>query len=509
MRERFLFVLNILSRPMIVIGGAIVIGIAVIGFTWYSTSISPSGNFVSVAIGPITEEVDISGVVKAAHSTDLAFQTSGSVASVRVHVGDHVEAGQTLITLENTSQSAAVALAKANLEIQLAKLAALNAGTRSEQISIDQTAVTQTKLALESALSSAYANADDAVHAKADQVFTNTGSMNAQLAVLVPDETLANRVQAERVTLNPLFSSWQVALVSPSGSQDITNLSETNLRTIMVFLNDLTAALAEALPNGPISAVTLAGYQVNVNAGRLNVSGALSTLISADAAYEAAVGTLALAQAGATKNDIDVQKAAVNAAQASVAAAEALYAQTTIVAPVSGTITAQNANLGETVIPGTPLVSMITDGKYQVSAQIPEIDVGKIKVGDTVDITLIAYPDVTFAATVTTVDPAASMNSGIASYGIKVTFLNNDQRLKPGLSANLRIITKTKSAALLVPTSAIITNGSQEFVYVKNTKNVARTPVTVGIESANGMTEIISGLSAGDQVLTFGTQAIQ
>lgn len=509
MRERYILILNILSKPIVALGGAIVIGVFIIGFTWYATSISPSGNFVPVAIGPITEEVDVSGIVKAAHSTDLAFQTTGSVASIRVHVGDHVEAGQTLITLENTSQSAAVALAKANLEIQLAKLAALNAGTRPEQISIDQMAVIQTKNALMSALSSAYTNADDAVHAKADQVFVNPRSMNAQLAILVPDETLVNRVETERVALDPLFSSWEMALASSSDSLDITNLSEGNLKIIMAFLNDLTMALAETQPDGSISSATLVGYQVNVNTGRLNVSGALSTLISADTAYKTAVGTLTLAQAGATKNDIDAQEAAVNVAQASVAEAEASDAQTKIIAPISGTITAQNASLGETVTPGVPLVSMISDGRYQVSSQVPEIDIGKVRVGDAVDVTLIAYPGVTFAATVTTVDPAANTSSGVASYGIKVTFLNNDPRLKPGLSGDLRIIIATKNAVLLVPTSAIIMNGSQEFVYIKNAEKIIRVPVIVGIKGANGMTEIVSGLSVGDKVLTFGIQSAQ
>ncbi|MDE2021338.1 MAG: efflux RND transporter periplasmic adaptor subunit [Patescibacteria group bacterium] len=509
MRERFFSVLAVFSKPAISIGGALAVGAVVVGVAWYATTASPSGNFAPVGTGSITEEVDVSGVVKAAHSTDLAFQTSGRVWAIRAAVGDHVYVGQMLATLDSSSQISAIALAKANLEAQQAKLDALTAGTRPEQLAIDQTAVAQAANALANALAAAYTNADDAVHAKADQVFTNPRNSTAQLAILVPDATLVNRIQAERIALEQMFSSWSTLLVSAANNpQGAVASSQANLQDIGTFLNDLTVALAETQPNGSVSAATLTGYQTTVNTGRLNVSAALSTLISADTAYKAATGALTLAQAGATENDVNVQKASVDAARASVDAAEAAASQAVIVAPVSGTITAQNASLGETVVPGVPLVSMIADGKYQVDAQVSETDIAKVKVNDTVQATFPAYPGVTFDAIVTTVDPAATMNGGIASYGITVTFLDNDPRLLPGLSANLRIITVTKNAALTVPTSAIIRDGNKEFVYVKKAAGVLQTPVTTGIESASGMTEILSGLSATDTVLTFGARPL-
>jgi HlyD family secretion protein len=504
MRERFIAILTVLSKPVVALSATAVIGAAIIGFAWYTTNVSPSGKYASVTSGPISEEVDVSGLVKAAHNTDLAFQTSGRIAQINVQVGDTVYAGQTLAALDDASQAAAVALAQANLEAAQAKLASIVAGTRPEQLSINQTTVTQTENELASALSVAYTNADDAVHAKADQVFINPRNATAQLAILVPDVTLSNRLQTERVALEPLFVSWQAALASTNTAPSSVALSEENLKSITVFLDDLTTALAEAQPNGSISETMMVGYQTSANIARLNVSGALSSLIAADTAYKAATGALTLAQAGATQNDIDAQKAAVDAAQAAVLAAKASVGQTVIAAPVAGTITVQNANLGETVVPGAPLISMIALGKYEADAEISEADIAKIKVNDAVEATFDEYPGVTFPATVTTVDPAADMSGGVASYGITVTFLVADARLKPGLSANLHIETASKDSVLVVPASAIITNGDQKFVYVKNGNNVTHVPVTVGIESAAGMVEIISGLSEGQSVLTFG-----
>ncbi|MFZ1075175.1 MAG: efflux RND transporter periplasmic adaptor subunit [Minisyncoccia bacterium] len=510
MRERFVSFLAFLSKPAVAVGGALVIGAGIVGIAWYATTVSPSGSYARVTLAPITEEVDVTGAVKAAHSTDLAFQTPGRVVGINVQVGDHVGAGQSLIVLDGSTQEAGVALAQANLEAQEAKLASLVAGTRPEQLAINQTNVTQAQNALSSALQSAYTNADDAVHAKADQVFSNPRNSTAQLIVTVPDATLVNKLQTERIAIEPLFSSWNASLAAAGNNpESVVAQSEANLSTISAFLNDLTTALAETQPGGSVTAQSLVGYQTTTNVARLNVSGSLSALIGADTAYKSANGALTLAKAGATQNDIDAQQAAVDAAKASLAAAQAAASQTVIVAPVSGTITAQNANLGETVVPGSPLVSMIADGKYEADAEVSETDIAKIKMNDTVDATFDSYPGVTFPATVTTVNPSADTNGGVSSYGITVTFTQNDPRLKPGLSANLRIITATKAAALQVPTSAIITNGSRQFVYVENGKNPVKTPVTTGIGSAAGMTEIVSGLAAGDSVLTFGAQAAQ
>lgn len=506
MREQFFSVLTVLSRPAVSLGGALIIGAGIIGFAWHATTVPPlkgSGS-VLVTVGPITEEVDVSGIVKAAQSTNLAFQTSGRVAAIHIQIGDHVEAGQTLVVLDNSSQTAAVALAQANLKVQQANLAALIAGTRPKQLAIDQTAVTQATNALTNALMAAYTNADDAVHVKADQVFSNPRNSSAALTIVVPNATLVSQIQTERIALEPIFSSWNSILASTTVDiQSVTAISQTDMQTVSMFLNNLATALAETPPGGSISATTLTGYQTNIDAGRLNVSAALSALIAADTAYKTAIETLILAQAGATTNNVSAQKASVDAAQASVDAAEAAASQAIITAPFSGTITAQNANLGETVTPGVTVISMMTDGKYQADAQVSEIGIAEVKVGDTVEATFATYPGVTFPAMVTTIDPAATMSGGAASYGITVTFLNSDPRLFPGLSANLRIITATKNAALIVPTSSIITNGNQKFVYVENAKGVIQTSVTVGIESSDGMTEIVSGLAKGDAVLVF------
>ncbi len=420
MHPRTTKVLTHLSKPHISLGGALIIAAIAIGIAWQASSVTLSGQYAKAVEAPIT------GVGGA--SSDLSFQVSGQVVSTPVSIGQAVSAGDVLVALDRSALLAARAGAVANQEAANARLAALMSGTRPEQLAIDQTAVAQTKNALASALQSAYTNADDAVHAKADQIFTNPRNATAQLTILVPDSELVNRIQTERVALEPMFVSWNASLAAASDNpENSVASSETNMKSIAAFLDDLTVALSETQPGGSVSATALVGYQTSMNTGRLNVLTSLSALISADTGYKASVGALTLAQAWATVNDIAAQKAVADAAQAAVSGIDVTLRQSTLVAPFAGTITALNAHLGQTAVPGQILVS-------------------------------------------------------IESFG------------------------GSKQNALVVPTSSIISDGGQAFVYRKDGSGApVRSPVTTGLTSADGMTEIVSGLAAGDEVLTFGT----
>ena len=497
-------VLTHLSRPTVAIGGAVLLGAVAIGGAWVLTNVAPSGTVAQAAYGPITEEVDVTGTVKAAEHMELSFPVSGQVAAIPAVVGAHVAAGDTLIALSNGSEQAAVALAKANLETQEARLAALLAGTRPEQLALDETAATQASSALSDAIRSAAVTADDAIHAKADQAFINPRVASAALAVSVADATLTNRVVAERIALEPVVASLVATAQGSTDPMAAAASVEAALRQIAAFLDDLAMALSEASPTGQFSAATLASIQASVNTARLNVSNAQTALTGADTAAKTAAGALVLAKAGATANDIAAGQAAADAARAALTAAQVALGKTYLAAPAAGTIASQDADLGETVAPGQVLVTMISDGTYQADALVSEADIAKIAVGDTVDASLAAYPGITFPASVTTVAPAAAITNGVSSYKITITFAKNDPRIVPGLAATLRIITQTKDRALLIPARAIITDGADRFVYVQGPKGPVQTPVTVGIESANGMAEIVGGLTEGEKVLSFG-----
>ncbi|MDE1944355.1 MAG: efflux RND transporter periplasmic adaptor subunit [Patescibacteria group bacterium] len=485
-------VLRFIAEPVVAVVLALALGTLLVGWAYLSTRATPAGATALVAKGPITETVNVPATIEAAHETSLAFEASGRVAAITVAVGDHVAAGQVLVSLDAGNQSAAVAAAQATLRMKQADLASLEAGTRPEDLAAAEAAVV-------AAVESAYVATDDAVHNRADLIF-NYPDQSPTL-IFANDGSLKATVEKERGNLTTLFKDWQAAIgtLGNDNAAAVAAASEKNLVTVETFLDNASIAVSEALP-GQADPTTLAADKSSIATGRTNVA-------AAAAALAAAASTLTIKSTAASAEDIAAASAAVDAAQAAVAAAEATLGGTVLVAPVAGTITVQDANLGQTVVPGSPLVSMIADGKYQAVAQVAETDIAKVKVGDVATASLDAYPGAAFTGRVTTVDPAASVAGGVSSYGVTITFDADDTRLAAGLPANLSIVTNEKPEVLSVPVSAVITDGSQAFVYVKGPSGPVKTPVTTGIRSAAGAVEISSGLTEGERVLAYGASA--
>lgn len=508
MRTRWISLLHFVTRPVVAVGGALVISLLAIGIAWEMSRVAPSGAIVRATDSPITEEVDIAGSVKAAEATDLSFQTSGQVVAINVDAGSRVYAGQALVVLSHASQDAALEGAQANLQVAEARLASLQAGTRPEQLAVNQSAEIQAEAAVRNAIQSAYINTDDAIHNKADQLFSNPRTANARINFTLPDVTLQNTLESERSALEPVLAAWSASLGTASFATDdpaaAAKDTEARLKAASTLLDNASRALAEVGPSGALPAATLTGYVSSINAARLNVANALTALTGSETALAAAQGALTLAKAGATANDLAAAEAQVAVAQAAVDSAKAAAAQAVLTAPITGTITVQNAHRGQTAAPGVPLVSMIGDGSFEAEAQVSEADIAKIKAGNSAQVSFDAYPGATFPATVTEVDPAATLSNGSASYRVVVTFAQDDPRISAGLTANIRIVTAAKQSALVVPASAIITAGDQHFVYVEQGGTAVKTPVELGLESATGQVEITNGIATGTEVLSYG-----
>ena len=493
-----------MTKRNIIIGSVVLLA-AIIGAYLYFFRHSTTYQFVTVTRGSITESVSLTGNTVPSQSVSLAFNNSGIISHTYSDLGKQVHAGEVLAELNTSDLVAQLHQAQADVDAQQAKLDSLIAGTRPEQLSIDQTAVTQANAALTSSIQAAYSNADDALHTKADQVFTNPRNSSAQLALVVPDSTLVNRVQTERVALEQTFAAWNTALAErPIDAESLAILSEADLMSVTAFLNDLATALAEVQTSSSMSAATVSGYQTTVDTGRLNVSNALSALVSAETGYKSATGALALAQAGATQNDINAQQAQVEQSQAAVQSAEAKLQNSQIIAPISGTVTQFDAKVGQLASPNIPLVSIMSSAGYEVDAGVSETDIGKISLGDKVTMTLDAFPNETWTGAVFYIAPSETNTQGVISYQIKISFDKPDTRLKSGLTANITIRTKQDDNVLILPQYAILQNDSGTFVKTLVDKMTTTTPVTLGIQDQQGNVEILSGVSQGEQVINIG-----
>lgn len=205
--------------------------------------------------------------------------------------------------------------------------------------------------------------------------------------------------------------------------------------------------------------------------------------------------------------DLEIAKAQIGQAQANIESIKSKLENAEIVAPISGTITQFDAKIGQIASPSMPLVSIMSDGGYEVDSGASETDIGKISVGDKVSMTIDAFQNEIFLGSVFYIAPAATNTGGVITYQVKISFDKIDLRLKSGLTANINIETKHKDNVLVLPQYAILQNDKGTFVETLVNNKIIQNPVTLGIVDQKGNVEIISGVVKGEQVLNIGLKA--
>lgn len=175
--------------------------------------------------------------------------------------------------------------------------------------------------------------------------------------------------------------------------------------------------------------------------------------------------------------------------------------QMRLVAPFSGRVTGRMVNLGETVTPGQECFRVEDFDPLLAKVYFPERELPRVRVGQTATLELDQHPGVSFPARVGLVNPVVDRQNGT----FKVTLEVRDPRgiLRPGNFARVRLRTGTYDDALLLPRRAMLTEDAENFVFVTHGDTVVRVPVAVGAISGD-TAQILSGLAAGDSVVTVG-----
>jgi macrolide-specific efflux system membrane fusion protein len=220
-------------------------------------------------------------------------------------------------------------------------------------------------------------------------------------------------------------------------------------------------------------------------------------------------------QGGSNSANLESAQLQLSAAQIAYNSAEAALADTTIKAPAAGIITAINgqANLsssssqsssnGSGSQGSSALITMIgTSDTMQVVVPVNQVDIGKVSVGQSANITLDAYQGQTFSGKVTQVSPTGTSQSGVTTFDVTINVTNENNEMKSGMSANVTIIIAQKQNVLTIPSSAVHTNGSTETVSLL--KSGSTTPVTqtiqTGLDDGKNV-EVTQGLQAGERVV--------
>jgi membrane fusion protein (multidrug efflux system) len=203
----------------------------------------------------------------------------------------------------------------------------------------------------------------------------------------------------------------------------------------------------------------------------------------------------------ASVTDRDKSYAELQANEARVALKREALSKTQLKAPFDGIAGLREVSIGEVVSPGQALMQVVAINPVKVDFRVPELYVGAVVPGQSLAITLDAFPGERFEGEVYAVDPQIDVRG--RSILIRATVPNADGRLRPGLFARVELALERFDNAISVPEEAIVPRGDKQLVYRIVEGKTEMVPVKLGIRRG-AMVQILEGLQPGDVVITAG-----
>lgn len=402
---------------------------------------------VTVQRGTFTAIVETAGQVQPVHEAKLSLQTGGILSHMHVKTGDRVVAGDVLLEVNNQALQQQLHEAELSLDIRRLQLAQLQAG----------------------------ASAQDVEAAKA-----NLAAAEARLAQVrahpTPQELDTAKAALDKATM--LLSLAQ------SDYDKIAWMPNVGMLPQAITLQQATADYAMARANYETT-------QQGPTAEALRI---------AQSEVTAARAQLTKLQKGTTPEEMAIAEKQVTLAESARDQAQQVLAQAQLLAPFAGTVLSVEANEGEDVYAHNPLVLLADLSSLEITAQIDELDVGEVAVGQVVEIHFDAFPGQSVSGQVQRLAPAATPQRGSTMYEATVRWESTNLPVRPGMAANLTITTEQRENVLLVPNRAIQTLGRRKVVRRLEGSATRQVEITTGLSNLTD-TEVLDGLREGDVLI--------
>ncbi len=193
--------------------------------------------------------------------------------------------------------------------------------------------------------------------------------------------------------------------------------------------------------------------------------------------------------------------------QAAIAVKQRELKDTKIHAAFAGVMGARNVSSGQVIKKDTVLGMLVDLNPVKVEVSVPERFLSLLKLDQTIELRVAAFPGRTFKGQVYFIAPQVETNTRTAL--VKAKIANADLSLKPGMFANLDLTLQLRDAAVVVPEPAIMVNSDKAMIYiVDKDMNAQLRPVKLGVRSA-GLVEILQGVEAGQLVIVEGVQKVR
>ncbi len=395
--------------------------------------------------GTVRQLVSVSGIAEAKQTAELAFSVVGTVQEVMIETGSVVEKGDVLVTLDARALYADRQEALAAVSQAVASRDELIAGPTNTSRDLTAETITAKLEALETTKANEARKIENAYH------------------ILLSTDLTAYSENADEPALPPTITGTYTCNTEGGYYLDVFNSkseSGYSYRLSGLETGNYTAATNQASPLGncglqiqfntnsnysnsdwviDIPNTKSAQYVTNRNAYALTVTQAESAIALAEQAVRLAEADATNQNAPARSEAITRANATVTQAQARLSRIDASIADRILKAPFAGVITNIDVLPGETVT-SAPIVTLLADSAFEVKARIPEIDIGKLLVGQAVEMVFDARPQETLYGNISFISPKATEIDGVAYYEAYVQFSDLPDWMRSGLNTDIEII---------------------------------------------------------------------
>lgn len=470
-----------------------------------STGATVAGEQVPVRRGEISATVGATGSVEPARQITLTFRSPGRIVAIPVGEGQRVAAGTELAHLDAADLQFAVDQAEANLAAAEARLRQLKSPGRPSDIT-----------AAESQLASTEANLqrvkDGPSAAELDAARASLTAAQETLATLLrgPDEAQLASATANLAKAEAALNQAQAAYDQVKWRGDIGMLPQSLQLQQATIDYQLARANYDSVVAGPgkdqIGQARAQVAQTQAQLDKLTQGPTAADIAAAEAQVVQAQAQLEKLREGADANEIAAAEASVRQARVGLDQARNNREGARITAPFDGTVALIMAREAEFVGAQTPIVTLADLSSFHLDVLVDEVDVGQVKVGDSVSVTLDAFRDQSFPGVIERVAAVADIQQGIVNYPVRIRL---DTRAAPGelrsgMTANATITTERRRQALLVPNWAIEIERETGEAYVQKldpaSGTTTRVPVTIGLRDDQD-SEVLAGLQEGDVIV--------
>jgi len=410
---------------------------------------TPDFESVTVVRGDIATTVKATGSVAPEREANLAFQGTGTIATVGVELADRVSAGQVLAQLDTTD----LELAARQSEISL-KSAEAQARQLAERPSESDIAAAKAAL----------------VSAQASYQQLLEGSDADQLS------SARAAVEQSRVTLEQAQQAYDKIKDLPNAG-----MLPQSLQLQQATINYETAQAQYRVTTRGANKAQLAAAQAQVAQAQASLDKLLK---------------------GPTPEQVEIAQATIDQARLALEQAQRRLEDVRLVAPWNGVVTAVNITAGTLSQPGVPAIQLADTSQFHLDVEVDEIDIAGISEGQPVGIEVDALPDQNLTGHVAKVSPTAlTLPTGGKSYLVRIDIDPTDAKLRAGMSATASILSSSRKNVLLVPNRAIQRERDTGLTMVERVKDgkPQRVEIRLGLRN-DQQSEVREGLNEGDQI---------